>query len=588
LQVKRTLITAVAVAACLASADISWSARLSPSTRSDAKERLRRPNALALTQADHFLFVANESGSVSIIDTQSFQVLAEVDVGRKLSDLGALPDGKRLVAVDQEANELILLWHQGPALQVIQRTPVGPDPVQVRVTKDGTLACVTSRWSWQVTLLDLAPVVRVRASIPVPFAPREELLVAGDKKLVVADAFGGRVAVVDLGRGKVESVRSVPGHNIRGLALGRDGRQVLLAHQILHSLAHTTFDDVHWGNLMTNNLRLLALDAVLNPKADLLQGGRLLYLGEVGNAAGDPNQVTVARDGSVLVALGGVGDVAISRGDAGYQWQRVAAGRRPVAVITASDGRHGYVANHLSDSVSILDLRAARLVKEIPLGPTPALQASQRGESLFFDARLAHDGWLSCHSCHSDGHSNGLLNDNLGDGSFGAPKRVLSLLGVGDTAPYAWLGIMPDLESQVRKSILTTMHGSRPSDQQVADLAAYLRTLGPPPSRARLLRHHDVTSIERGREVFNKQACSHCHAPPEYTSKKTFDVGLRDEVGNTQFNPPSLRGASQGGPYFHDGRAATLAEVFTRFRHQLKTSVSNQELDDLLHFLGSL
>ena len=95
-------------------------------------------------------------------------------------------------------------------------------------------------------------------------------------------------------------------------------------------------------------------------------------------------------------------------------------------------------------------------------------------------------------------------------------------------------------------------------------------------------------AIARGREVFNKQACNHCHAPPEYTSKKSYDVGLRDEVGNTHFNPPSLRGMSQGGPYFHDGRAATLAEVFVRFRHQLKTDLSNQELHDLLHFLDSL
>ena len=585
---KRPLITVAAVVACLASADVGCSAPLSSATRSEVKERLRKPNALALAEADHLLFVANESGSVSIIDTQSFKAFAEVDVGRKLSDLVSLPDGKRLLAVDQEANELILLSHHGPALQVIQRVPVGPDPVHVRITKDGGLACVTSRWSWQVTLLDLRPQLRVRRSIFLPFAPREELLVAGDKRLVVADGFGGRLAVVDLGHGEVESVRSLPGHNIRGLALSSDGRQVLLAHQILHSHAHTTFDDVHWGNLVTNNLRLLALDAVLNPKADLLQGGRLLYLGEVGNAAGDPTQLAVTRDGSVVVALGGVGDVAISRGDAAYQWKRVAVGRRPLAVLTGSDDRRAYVANHFSDSVSIVELGDGKLVKEIPLGPTPELQSAERGERLFFDARLAHDGWLSCHSCHSDGHSNGLLNDNLGDGSFGAPKRVLSLLGVRDTAPYAWLGIMPDLESQVRKSILTTMHGPKPSGQQVADLAAYLCTLTVPPSRARLLRHEDVTAIARGREVFNKQACNHCHAPPEYTSKKSYDVGLRDEVGNTHFNPPSLRGMSQGGPYFHDGRAATLAEVFVRFRHQLKTDLSNQELHDLLHFLDSL
>ena len=52
---------------------------------------------------------------------------------------------------------------------------------------------------------------------------------------------------------------------------------------------------------------------------------------------------------------------------------------------------------------------------------------------------------MSCHSCHPDGHTNGLLNDNLGDGNFGAPKRVLSLLGVGQTGPWAWNGGVADL-----------------------------------------------------------------------------------------------------------------------------------------------
>jgi cytochrome c peroxidase len=54
------------------------------------------------------------------------------------------------------------------------------------------------------------------------------------------------------------------------------------------------------------------------------------------------------------------------------------------------------------------------------------------------------------------------------------------------------------------------------------------------------------------------------------------------------FNPPSLRGVGQGGPYFHDGRAATLKEVFTRYRHELQGELGKQELDYLLAFLHSL
>ena len=87
---------------------------------------------------------------------------------------------------------------------------------------------------------------------------------------------------------------------------------------------------------------------------------------------------------------------------------------------------------------------------------------------------------MSCQSCHTDGHTNSLLSDTLGDGSYGAPKRVPSLLGVAATGPWTWTGSIPRLEDQIRKSIVTTMHGTKPTDEQVADLAAYLSSLAPP------------------------------------------------------------------------------------------------------------
>jgi YVTN family beta-propeller protein len=280
-----------------------------------------------------------------------------------------------------------------------------------------------------------------------------------------------------------------------------------------------------------------------------------------------------------------VGEVALGPEPDGG-WQRLAVGRRPTAVIAAPAGQRAYVANTFADSVSVVDVVQRKVLAEISLGPQTSLTQSDRGELLFYDAQLSHDRWLSCHSCHTDGHTNGLLNDNLGDGSFGAPKRVLSLLGVKDTGPWAWNGSMPDLESQARKSILTTMHGPNPTAEQVQDLAAFLRTLSPPPP----LRPEkvDEAAVRRGQKVFAGQGCGRCHTPPTYTSSKTYDVGLEDEVGNRHFNPPSLRGVSQGGPYFHDNRAASLEEVFTRFGHQLNRELNEQDLTDLLAFLREL
>jgi cytochrome c peroxidase len=59
-------------------------------------------------------------------------------------------------------------------------------------------------------------------------------------------------------------------------------------------------------------------------------------------------------------------------------------------------------------------------------------------------------------------------------------------------------------------------------------------------------------------------------------------------MGKKTFNPPSLRGVGHGTAFFHDGRAATLEEVFTRHRHQIPNDMPRTDLDDLLAFLRSL
>src|SRR5947208_3433299 len=53
--------------------------------------RLRRPVALVLADHDRWLFVANQrSGTVTTIDTNTLRVVAETEVGGRLSDLTSM------------------------------------------------------------------------------------------------------------------------------------------------------------------------------------------------------------------------------------------------------------------------------------------------------------------------------------------------------------------------------------------------------------------------------------------------------------------------------------------------------------------
>jgi len=554
--------------------------------------RLRRPVALALADGGKTLLVANrDSGTVQSIDLEKLQVTSELQVGRKLSGL-ALGAASQVGVTDEAAGEMILLESRQGSLRELRRINVGLTPVNIQISADGKLAAVACLWPRRLILAELSTPHTTHhpplTTIDLPFAPRCLLLPPGRSELIVTDAFGGKLAVVDVRQRKLASVRSFPIHNIRGLRLDRQGKHLWLTHQTLNARGHTVAGDIRAGNVIDNHVRKLLLADVLDPWADVTRNEHVYPLGDVERGAGDPAEAAESFDGHLLVTLAGVNELAIGRPEQ-VIWSRLPVGRRPTALAVDPSRRRAYVANTFADSISVLDLKAHKVIAEIPLGnAAPKPTTAQRGEMLFYDARLSLDGWYSCHSCHPDGHSNGRLNDNLSDGSFGTPKRVLSLLGVKDTDPWGWNGGMPILERQVRQSIQSTMQGPPPPLQHVADLTAFLATLAPPPSVGKARGTLDAAAVKRGRQVFNRHKCANCHSPPAYTSLRNYDVGLRDEVGGKYFNPPSLRGISQAGPYFHDNQALSLEEVFTRYAHETADKLTRPELSDLLYFLESL
>ncbi len=558
--------------------------------------RFRRPVALVLLERDSLLFAANrKSGSISVIDTAANKPVAEYAVGEMLSDLVVVPGERFLVATDEARHQLILLERNGREVRAVGRLDVPAYPVTVRVSDDGSRCFVASLWSRHLTVIDLVRnkdaaqpfTAKVARSLPLSFAPRMQLWIPKARRLVVADSFSEKFAVIDPEKDRPESVRLLPAHNVRGLLLGADGKTLLVSHQILNHLARTNNTDVHWGILITNILRILSLDAVLNPQGDLLKGSHSVMMGDVGRAGADPGAIALAPEGRYVVSVSGVGGVTVAQPDKAIQY-RVPAGHRPTALVPLGDGSRVYVADTLGDAVHLLDVVEGESKAVISLGPQPELTAVERGELLFHDARLSHDGWMSCHSCHTDGHTNHQLNDNLSDGGFDAPKRVLSLLGTADTAPWSWNGSAADLAAQVRKSATVTMQGRDLSNDKVDDLVAYMRSLAPPPALGLVSGNRDKVSIERGRAVFERERCHRCHAPPSYTTTATYDVGLKDELGQSKFNPPALRGVSQRDALFHDNRAGSLEDVVRKFRHQLRDELSDDDASALLAFLRSL
>lgn len=602
----------LSVAACAAG-----SVEAGPSADLRHRAHVRRPVAAALCDDGALLAVANQrSGTVTLIDVHSLTVSGEYRIGERLSAIVPMPDAKGLLVTDEARDELLVVKLSAAGLNVVGRISTPRAPVDVAVSSGKQWIAVACLWSHRVLLL--SPEVftrgpRMSASaarleegrslagtlngrvIRLPFAPRMQVFLPGEPaRLVVADAFGGHLAVINAATADVESVRELPAHNMRGLSLSADGERLFVAHQSLSPRARTDFDDVHWGGLMQNSIRDLSLASVLDSRAKLLDGSRRIRLGQTGHAAADPAGIAIPSDfgpsrvdaGPLIVALSGVNEVLTITAIT----ERHAVGARPLEVVWDEARQRAYIVCSLDDSVSVLDRLAAPSVTRIALGPRPTPTPRDRGERLFYDGRRSHDGWMSCHSCHTDGHTSGGRADTLSDGSFGTPKQIPSLLGTRDANPWAWNGQFRELHAQVSSSFTSTLQGDALRLPQINDVVAFLHALAPPPPVDEGTWTEDQRrTIDRGRELFGELGCRRCHVPPvTYTIDASFDVGFQDEAGLSEFNPPSLRGVSQRRRFLHDGRANSLQAVFSEQGHQLERTLSAEELDALVAFLQSL
>ena len=557
------------------------------------KPALRRPVALGI-YGEWLLCGNRDSGSVSLVDLDLLEVRSEYRIGPGLGDLESTGTGA--LVTDPVTGRLLSLSLDEGKLKTTAMVPVIGAPQDIAVAQSGKSCSVASPWNRQVTLVELDEIeggqVRMvkTAEVRLPFAPGLQVFCRNDTLLVVADAFGGNLALVDPQDGKLLGTRVIEAHGIRGLVASQDGKSLYLSHQRIEGSVPTTRNRVFWGQVISNILRSVRIDHLLEDTA--ARGGKprpvahwsLYPFGTPSKAAGDPGAVAIGPGGTTIVALGGVDRIGL-RPKPNHVFEELEVGDRPVAVALGPRERYGYVANFFDDSISVVDIAEAEVVRTISLGPERKLSQAEKGEKLFYDAKLSLDGWYSCHSCHLNGHTHGQLNDNLGDDTYGTPKRVPSLLDTSNTGPWGWIGNRTTLWEQVEKSIETTMRGGKPGAPTIEALVAYLELFDTiPPGRP----VGNKAAVDRGRLVFERLKCGQCHRPPTYTSVGTYDVGLADETGQSSYNPPSLKGLQHRGRFLHDNRAKTLSRALELHRPASTGSLRGTDQSDLLSFLLSL
>jgi cytochrome c peroxidase len=110
----------------------------------------------------------------------------------------------------------------------------------------------------------------------------------------------------------------------------------------------------------------------------------------------------------------------------------------------------------------------------------------------------------------------------------------------------------------------------------------------------------DVAAAARGKQLFGGKArCASCHIPEQSFTDVNFgrlhapsetgmDPAYAERTATKRYRTTPLRGAWQHPPYFHDGSAATLADVVGHYDGFLRLGLTPQERADLVEYLKSL
>ncbi len=575
----------------------------------------RRPHDVAPSPDGTRLYVTNRfSGSLSVIDAHTLEVLREVAVGDDPHGVLVAPDGRRVYVLDTGADAISVL--DARTLLETQHLSAGCAPWSLALRPDGKTLVVSSlrpqpaefraphHSELSVVALDEDVVVQ-RAVLPDADMLQGVAAVPGrDVVLCTLMRTKNLVPITRLSQGWVTT-------NGLGLLWG-DGR----TDQVLLDLPNRAFSDV--GDVAVSpDGRFAAVSSGGADEIALLDVERLLKTIE---------SASPERRADVLPNQLGLCDE--------FVLQRLRVGSNPRGLCFAPDGRRLYVALALEDAVAVVDLPGFTLARTLSLGGPAATSPIRAGEKLFHDATCTQGRQLSCRSCHPDGHVNGLSFDIEGDGLGLHPLDNRTLRGIYDTPPFKWEGTNPTLQRQCGPRFAVFFTRLDPfTPAEIESLVSYMCTIERPPNPQRAAdgltprQRRGKALFERtrsndGQPIPRTSRCTNCHNSPykelgtvqtvgtsmwfdalsEFGEPDLHDEGTFGPLGTAyfqdahrlarKFDTPALIDVYASPPYLHNGAAATLEEIWTRYNlyqgHGVTHDLTRGQLNDLVAYLRCL
>jgi YVTN family beta-propeller protein len=500
------------------------------------------------------LIVANRlTNSVGVVDALNRRLDEEIAVGNDPRFVALTPDNLLLLVTNRLDGTLSLITTED--FQVVAEYPVGILPYGVVVAPDGLSAYVARLGNSDVVRVDLAT-GRILEQIPTPDAP-VGLALWGDL-LYVTHFWTGEISLIY--RPQAQVVQKIRLHPQASHA---------------HSMAIDVRNGLAFVPYTISNTQAQFPDQVALPRIGVIDLARMQVLPEATRdlTLADrwlnlPSALTFDLTNNTLFVVSRASNALtiLGRDDATAS-AHLPTDADPRSVIAGRDGVSVYVHHTGAQSIGIYETRFNTRTDTIPTSNQAPPSEQQIGQRIFNTVQAPLTP--ACSTCHADG-----LTDRRIWGNAENTRNTPDLLALHEQT-LGWQGQWTTLNDLTAHPTLAQPSpiGELPTDAiDTATLVAYLRTLAMPPAPP------PAGNIAFGEQVYQRLTCSTCH-----------NTNQLDDVGTgVVLRAPSLDGLWLSAPYFHDGRAETLRDVFVRGVgvHRLSPQqITDDELDALLAYL---
>jgi YVTN family beta-propeller protein len=591
----------------------------------------KSPIQMLLSGDGQRLFVACEgTNEIPVVDTARRAVTERVAVGRLPFGMALSPDQRTLYVSNRWDNTISIV--NLSTMREERALPVGDDPHALALDRGGAHLFVANLSTNDLSVIDTRTEKEIKR-LAMGAAPFDLALSPDGRTLYASNQYSRPVpfrtppvlelTVVDLGTQLVRERRELFSTVIsQGIAVSPDGHFVATALELPKNLIPET--QIYQGWMVTYGFAL----------TETRPGGRSAYLliDEPNLYFADPYAIAFSPDAqrlyisssgadavtvidmrriADLLAIDEEGRIGISGPEIRryarhlgvsneYVTTRVPTGLNPKDLVASPDGRWIYVANRLSDEITIVDAITHLPADSIDLGGPETVTTLRLGEYLFNHASISFQKQLSCNTCHPEQHVDGLVYDIAADGGMG--RNLVdnrSLRGIAHTAPFKWTGKNPTLHRQEgprAAQLFFRTHGFEGEENEA--IVRFIESIPLRPNRYRQdgerldeFQQLGKKMFERaydnlGRYIPRSNRCITCHPPPFGTDGKMHDVGSKNDHDlHGMFDSCHLSNIGTSPPFMHDGRCYSLEEIWTVFNPDDTHGVTNDMTKDQLNAL---